>query len=453
MFLLDYFTDPILRAPTLATLLMGITSGLVGLLVFLRRESLLGETLSHATFPGALIGLWIAHLVGLESEQLAEMATTLSFSALSALLAIFLVHALRREWQLSSDAALCFVLALTFGIGVTLATGLQQAYPSLYRKATALLYGQAATMVDLHIYLYGTLALLTSLLLLLFYKELQTASFDRSYAASIGIPLLFIDSLLFLLIVTAVVMGIRTVGVVLISAMLIAPPVAARQCSDRLSVIFLLSPLFGAISAFFGIYISHELSLHWQQPEAVASRAPLILPTGPTIVVTAASFSFLALLVAPRRGLLIRLQRVARFRFGCLQENILKYIWRNRLQEGASRSELADYMGQWSGIIALAAWRLRCRSLLSSNGPTGFYELTPAGICEAEKIVRLHRLWELYLVNDVGLGAARVHRSAEEMEHLITPEIERKLTELLNNPRSDPHNQPIPSPSTQQRRP
>ncbi len=58
--------------------------------------------------------------------------------------------------------------------------------------------------------------------------------------------------------------------------------------------------------------------------------------------------------------------------------------------------------------------------------------------------MRLHRLWEVYLADYLGVGAERVHRNAEEMEHIITPQLERELTMLLKDPKEDPHKQPIP---------
>lgn len=72
------------------------------------------------------------------------------------------------------------------------------------------------------------------------------------------------------------------------------------------------------------------------------------------------------------------------------------------------------------------------------------YQLTSSGLHKGARIVRLHRLWEVYLVHSLGLKVERVHKSAEEMEHILTPELERKLTELLDNPTQDPHHQPIP---------
>jgi manganese/zinc/iron transport system permease protein len=74
----------------------------------------------------------------------------------------------------------------------------------------------------------------------------------------------------------------------------------------------------------------------------------------------------------------------------------------------------------------------------------GSLQLTESGEREGARIVRLHRLWELYLVDVLGMGVERVHRSAEEIEHILTPELEERLSRILNDPSEDPHHQPIP---------
>ncbi|MBU6446994.1 MAG: metal ABC transporter permease, partial [Verrucomicrobia bacterium] len=207
------------------------------------------------------------------------------------------------------------------------------------------------------------------------------------------------------------IIGIRSVGVVLMSGMAIAPAVAARQFSDRLQTIFLLAALFGALSAFLG-----NIGSVW-----------LNLPTGPAIVIVGALFAFLSLLFAPLRGLLFRLYRIGAFRLRCVEENLLKTLWKKRI--------LATH--SWTCKIAL--WRLQRAGWVDANRT-----LTDDGAKKAASIIRLHRLWELYLTEELGVQAEKVHRTAEEMEHIITPEMEERLTRLLENPKHDPHHQPIP---------
>lgn len=436
-----YFTDAVLRAPTIGCMLMCLAAALVGVIVFLRKQSLVGESLSHAAYPGVVIGVICAGMLEVSDEQEILLALLVMAGAfLSALIGLWVIIFLERRWKVRSDSALCFVLSAFFGIGLTLASQVQFAYSSLYRQIQIYLYGQAATMTDIHIYIYGTLSLLVLGVVVFFYKEIYAISFDRDYSRSIGINTRAIDSLVFCLIVLAVVIGIRSVGVVLMSAMLIAPAAAARQYSNKLYMIFAWAAFFGLLSGFLGNYLSVEMS------HSLASEFPsgrLALPTGPMIVIVASLICLLSLMFAPQRGLLLRLMRVAGFRYRCMCENLLKAIWRY----GANGEVTFDMIAKYQSA---SVWYLRLvlRSLVSQGWlerSPGGYHLTSDGALWAARIVRLHRLWEVYLVDYLGMGAERVHRSAEEMEHIISPELEKQLTLLLNDPKYDPHHQPIPA--------
>lgn len=316
-----YFTDAVLRAPTIGSMLMGLSAGIIGVFTVLRREALIGEVLSHAAYPGIIIGMATVVADG----EIAILAALLG-GIVTALLGIGVIRRLERSFQIPSDAALCFVLAATFGIGVVIISHLQFSDPILYRRTLSLLYGQAATMTDFYLYVYGVLAGIAILTVFFLYKEIQLIIFDRCYATTLGIAVPAIEALLFTILALTVIVGVRTVGVVLMSAMLIAPPLAARQFTDRLGCLFFLSALFGAASAFAGNYLSAEVS------NTLASLYPksrLALPTGPTIALIATMWCILALLLAPRRGLIARQWRRYKLRRSDLEDNILKLLWRS----------------------------------------------------------------------------------------------------------------------------
>lgn len=439
--LFSYFVDPILRAPTLGSMLMCLTAGLVGVVVFLRKQSLVGEALSHAAYPGVMIGALAASFLPLQSKTDTLISLFILIGAFfSALAGLWVIQFLERTFKVPSDAALCFVLSSFFSVGILIASEMQFSLTSLYKQSQIYLYGQAATMTDIHIFIYGALACLVLAIIFIFYKELQTIIFDRQFAKTIGIQTRPIDILLFILIVLAVIIGIRSVGVILMSAMLIAPAVAARQFTNRLSVLLALSALFGMTSGLLGNYFSIELA-HYLQ---VAYPTHYItLPTGPMIVLVSTFIAIVSLLFAPERGLLLRLVRVANFRYECACENVLKTMWRSGPKEPISLKQLAKYQSSSSLYLRFVLWRL-ARNGWVTKEQKFTYRLTPDGQLRAAKIVRLHRLWEVYLADYLGVRAERVHRNAEEMEHIITPEIERELSLLLNDPKQDPHHQPIP---------
>lgn len=429
MAFMRYFTDPVLRAPTLGTMLMCAAAALVGVIFFLRKQSLLGEALSHAAYPGVILGVILAALLGFSDYQEASLTTFILLGAFStAMVALAAIYLLEAKINVKSDAALCFVLALFYGVGVLLASHVQFSLTSLYRQVQVYLYGQAATMTDIYIAIYGVLLVVIGGIIWLFYKEFQIITFDRNYAQTLGIHTKFLDMLLFILVVSAVVIGIRSVGVVLMSAMLVAPAAAARQFTHHFSKMLILAMLIGASSGFFGNYFSLELGV--------------ALPTGPMIVLSASLICFLAILFAPRRGILWRFGRSLRFRSRCQKENILKALWRVGPTHSASFDHLQNLLGGSALELGFNLWRLKVNGWIFHD--SWGYRLTLEGEIWAAQIVRLHRLWEVYLVDYLGMGAEKVHRSAEEMEHILTPELERELTLLLHDPQKDPHAQPIP---------
>jgi len=409
--MIEFFTDPVLRAPTWGCILMCVASSLMGVLIFLRKRSLLSESLSHAAYPGACIGVTLFALFFPQYEEWTFLAVL--FGALiSSWLGLKAINWLELKGKVHTDAALCFVLSVFFGIGIVVASGMQSQLPTWHKQIQMLLFGQAATMSDIHIWIYGGLAFLVALFLFLTFRPLQASLFDRNFSQSAGIPLQTLERVLFWLLILSLIVGIRSVGVVLMSGMAIAPAVAARQFTDRLQLLFCLAGFFGALSGLLGNYLSVLLDL----------------PTGPLIVLIGTTIAIMSLLFAPKRGLLFRLGRILAFRLRCLEENILKSIWKK-----------GKYSESTSPIVRTALWRLNRGGWINDR-----LELTADGKLKAASIVRLHRLWELYLAERLGFQAEKVHRTAEQMEHILTPEMEEKLTRLLDNPKHDPHNQPIP---------
>ncbi len=427
--MIDYFTDPVLRAPTIASILMCLSGALIGVVAYIRKRVLLGEALSHASYPGVVLSVVVvASLFPFSEEGLA--AGILIGAFCSALIGLLCIDQMEKRWRVNSDAALCFVLAVFFGLGVLIASRVQITHALWYKQIQIFLYGQVATMTDGHIAIYGVLTALTLSSLFFLYRRIEWIHFDREFIRSLGAWIRGVDNALFLLLVLSIVVGIRSVGVVLMSGMLIAPAVAARQFTHRLSILFLLAGVFGALSGFFGNYLSLEIP-HWLGDS-------FSLPTGPMILLTASSICLLALLFAPDRGMISRLFRIIRFKYQCRLENALKAFWKQGKEGSLSLKEVNARLQISSLSLRILIWRMQRQGWLKRG------RLTEDGWIKASRIIRLHRLWEAYLVY-LGQGADKVHRNAEEMEHIITPELEKELTELLQDPKQDPHQQPIPA--------
>lgn len=427
--MLEFILDPVLRGPTLACMFLGALAGLVGSLNFVVRRSLVGETLSHAAYPGVAFAFFLAY-----SEVDHLLLASLGAFCSSAL-GYWLLGKLSAQ-RFSQDAALTWVLSSSLGLGVLFVSRLQFAQPAAYLQVQNYLYGQAATMTDFHIWLYGLCFIFSLLLIMAFFKEIKSHLFDPSYAKLQQLSSFWVKQLIFVLTVFTVVVGIRGGGVVLMAALMIAPPIGARQLTSRLSQLLGVASLMGALGGILGnvlsVYVERALSKQaWS----------VVVPTGPSIALILCTMAFLLLLFSPRQGLLIRYLRIFRFKSRRLEENILKAIWRDK-NKVLSTERLAHFLHLSRWKLWLAIWRLERGCWVKRK--RGSYGLTSLGDRRAQHIVRLHRLWELYLVQVLGMGKSAVHANAEEMEHILTHEMEEELTQLLKDPTYDPHKQPIP---------
>lgn len=274
-----------LRTVAMCAAALGVVAGAIGSFAVLRRQSLQGDAVSHAALPGVAIAFLLG---GREPVWLVLGAAASGWAAM------VLVAAIVRGSRVPFDAALGGALAVFFGLGLVLMTWMQQNMPSSTGSALErYLFGQAALMrdTDLRTILgFGGAALA---ILVLCWKEMKLLGFDPDYAAVLGFPVRRLDLLLTTLIVIAVVIGLQAVGVVLMTALLIAPAAAARQWTDRLGRMVILAGLFGGLAGFAGVVLSHGAS--------VAVKLPVA--TGPTIVLCATALVIVSLLFGTSRGL------------------------------------------------------------------------------------------------------------------------------------------------------
>ena len=262
---------------------LGMVAGAIGAFAVLRRQSLQGDMVSHAALPG----LAAAFLLGAR-----EPVFLILGGAVAGWVAMVLVGVIDRRSRVPFDAALGGALAVFFGIGLVLLTYIQRNVPDASRHPLErYLFGQAALLRDEDLRVIGILGAVAITLLVAFWKEFKLLSFDPDYAASVGYPVRRLDLLLTTLTVIAVVIGLKAVGVVLMTALLIAPAAAARQWTNRLGGVVLLAAFFGALSGAGGTVLAH-----------LAGRN-ISVPTGPTIVLTATALVLVSLLFGTARGL------------------------------------------------------------------------------------------------------------------------------------------------------
>ncbi|MBX3180545.1 MAG: metal ABC transporter permease [Candidatus Hydrogenedentes bacterium] len=425
---LAFFTFPSVNVAYVLAgcVILGIAASLLGCFAFLRKRSLLGDALAHAALPGVCAAFLITG-----TKAPLPVLIGASFSCWAGALAIEWIVARTR---CKEDSALGMVLSVFFGLGILMLTHIQNSGNAAQSGLDTFLFGQAAALVKRDVYLLGGIGALMCVMVLTAYKEFKIVSFDPDFARALGLPVRLIEFALAAMMVLAVCIGLQAVGVVLMAAMLVTPAAAARYWTDRLSIMLVLAVLFGAVSGASGAY---------------ASFLGPSMPTGPWMVIAVSTIFIISFLFAPRRGAAARLLRLQRFRRRIARENVLRTMYKfgERAQNWSaplSPSELLQHRDMPMGFLQRTLKRLVSRGYVE-EAREGMYVLTGTGVAEAERITRLHRLWELYLMRKLEIAPDHVHDDAEEIEHILTPDLERRLLQELAGEDTDPHGQQIPA--------
>ena len=416
--------DPNAGIVTLGTMFIGLSAAVVGSFAFLRKRALVGDAIAHAILPG----IALAFMITQSKNPFILMAGAL----VAGWVAMLLIEGITRNSKLKPDTSIGLILSVFFGFGILLLTSIQHSGAGNQAGLDQFLFGKAAAMRGSDLRAYSIVAGLLLITVVLFYKEFKLISFNPEFARSRGLPVGALQFVLSSITVLAIATGIQAVGVVLMAALLITPPAAARAWTERLLVMLILAGVLGALSGFIGSYISYT--------------APQ-MPTGPWIVMSLSGMALLSLFFAPERGVLSRIIRQQQNRKKILSENLLKALYHLReraMKEVFSRNEIRQERDFQVLEFNRAVGTLRTK-LWVTEDQKGI-RLTDLGREEARRVVRLHRLWEMYLTQRLRMKADHIHPNAETMEHIITPELEEQLLRELDYPSVDPHKSPIPYP-------
>ena len=415
------FQDPSIAWVVLGITLLGIGSAYVGTFSFLDKKALLGDAISHAVLPGICLGFMLA------GEKNPVYIVTGAF--LSGALATFLSSWLKQNTKLSEDTIIATILSVFFGFGIVLLTALQKSGNPEIAGLNSFIFGNAIGISESDLLLYGGLSLLIILVLTLMLKEFRLMVFDPEYGKAIGFPMKAISFLFNVLMILAVVIGIQAIGVVLMAALLITPGAAARFWTDRLNPLLILAAFFSVLSGILGTYVSFVL------PQ---------MPTGPWVVVFLSLFALISFLVSPKSGMLFRYVARRKYLRKTHRDHLMKALYKAQEEgkAGLSIEEIYQLYPYQKSEIDQSINQLIKANFIAKNQL--FIRLTQTGTSDAMRIVRLHRLWELYLNESMNIAPDHVHESAEQLEHLITPELEALLEKRLNYPALDPHQETIP---------
>ncbi|MCB0825505.1 MAG: metal ABC transporter permease [Armatimonadetes bacterium] len=283
---MSWFNDYTLRTVILGTSLLGLFSGALGCIAVLRRQSLVGDTLAHASLPG----ICLAYLLFRSREALPLMLG----AAFAGLIAMGIVSVTQRATKTDPNSALGTVLTIFFGAGAVILGIIQRGHDAGQAGLDKFLFGQAASLVTSQVVAIATIGLISLFVFAMVFKEFKLLAFDPIFAESVGLPVRRTNIILTGLLVGAVVVGLNTVGVILLSAMLVAPGVAARQWTDQLVKMVVLAGLFGCLGGGLGAYLS-----------TVAAE----MPTGPVVVLVLVAWVVISLIIGPAKGIAFRAKR------------------------------------------------------------------------------------------------------------------------------------------------
>jgi manganese/zinc/iron transport system permease protein len=393
--------------------LLGAGAGMVGAFAVLRKRALTGDALSHAALPGVCITFLI-----LGERNLSAML----FGALvSGIIGVAIISALVRWTRVRDDAAIGIILSVFFGLGIVLLRIIQD-MGEVGSKAglASFIFGKTTGITSGDVWTIFIASLLYVAAILVLYKEFFAVSFDSDFAQSLGWPVYGIDLLLMSLVAAAVVIGLPTVGVIMVSALLIMPGATARFWTDRLSVMLVLSAIFGFVTGVIGTILS-----------ATFDR----LPAGPIIVLTGSALFLASMLFGIRRGAIARFFAHRRFQREWDSRRFLQSIYELIEESGFRRkrtrlSKLA-HRRTWTHRRLRVAFSTALDSRLIEMWNHRNFELTAEGWKQAVEVTRGQRLWEAFLTAYPDQAGSVVNLASVSVAEHVPPAVVAELTEQL----------------------
>ncbi len=369
-FAVGLFSDYTARTILLGAASLGVVSGVVGSYAVLRKQSLVGDVMSHAALPGIVL----AFIVMGVKEQLPIFIG----AALSAVLAVFLINLVTSNSRIKTDSAMGMALSVFFGLGLVLLTHAQKMPDANQAGLDKFLFGQAEALVEKDVLVIGVTGLFALLVVGLFWKEFKLLCFDPDFGGTMGFSMKSLDLLVTAVIVSAIVIGLQTVGVVLMSSMLIAPAVAARQWTGSMGLMVILAASIAAVSGVTGVALSAGFEN---------------VPTGPAVIVCVSVIAFFSVLFSPNGFFTLRFKE-ARSRREIKKDYVLKALHDLALEHddpGYAHSERLLALGSEKGFnVRKSLSQLQAAGYVERVGEED-WRLTPGGIHEIRKLSPLEK--------------------------------------------------------------
>jgi manganese/zinc/iron transport system permease protein len=364
--------DYTLRTVALGGAILGVVSGVLGCFAVLRRESLMGDALSHAALPGVGIAFLVAGR---------ELGVLLIGAGIASWIGVQIIRSITQTTRIKQDTAMGIVLASWFAAGIALLTYIQAIPDARQAGLNTFIFGQAAAIVESDVQLISIVGLVAFLIIAVFWKEFKLITFDAEFAIANGFRVGTLNTLLSTLIVVAIVLGLQLAGVILMVGMLIAPGIAARQWTHKLDQMVILSAVFGAFAGGTG---------------AIISAVDATIPTGPMIIVIAFVIVMLSIGFAPNRGLVWTTLRSRSDRRRFAAQTTLRDLYRYAISHGGATHPIpASFItGIGAGSAALGLQQLEKHGYIHREGDQ--WLLTSSGAAAAEDDLHNQQLWDTY---------------------------------------------------------
>ncbi|WJZ01399.1 metal ABC transporter permease [Corynebacterium freiburgense] len=286
MSLLDFLAEFSYRRIIYGTVLIGACSGAMGAFLYLRKQSLMSDVIGHSATPGVMGAFLFVGLSPLMFDGRSMPIITLG-ALVTGLLAVVLANKVAETTRIGIDATMAVMLSLFLGGGLLLLQIIQRSRIRGKGGIEELMFGNAATLTNLDVVTIAVVSGVVLLSLIAFWRPFTLMTFDPLMGRVAGMPMHWLDPLLFGLIVLAIVIGVKAVGLILMIAFAVFPPAAARQFSRTVARMAFLSGLFGAVAAVLGTYISVAVGK---------------IPTGPAIVLVLSVIVVVSMIFAPKRS-------------------------------------------------------------------------------------------------------------------------------------------------------
>lgn len=427
----------------LSCVFVAMSCAILGNYLLLKKESLIGDSISHSVLPGIVLAFMYTGSRAIVPVYIGAL--------MAGLLSSVLIWLLVRFGRAEASSAMGVVFSLFFAVGVVLIES--QSLRSVDLDPDCLLHGQVETIFWLP--KAGEVVSLKNLFLnlpnevtqsaiimvmvlgvvVLFWKEFKLLCFDRGMCSAQGFRPYVLELVLLVLVSVAIVTSFKIVGSILVVALLVAPAASARLITNSLLKQFLIS----AFLSFVAVLIGYFLATH---SESILGTNGALNVAGSIAVVLGAVF-FVCFLLAPVYGVLPRLYKLNLQKLNNLQEDILGVLYRYEESGESKGAEFEIFIGKLytARLIRLGLFILNWKKLVLGEKVC---VLTDLGRERAKEIVRTHRMWEVFLSKNVGLDKEHVHKTAEELEHLRTPILEKELKKAARDTDLDPHGKPIP---------